>query len=129
MMFKIQVMNCYPALPLLIFCFLSQTTLKNQSPIRIPLTDLDLTPYTLTGKLHQGDEPVEPVVYDLTGLCVHTGAHTATHGHYIAYSKGTSSSWYSFNDDYVYPVNNMNYELSQSFVLQNAYLLFYSRKN
>ena len=57
---------------------LAQTTLKNQSPIRVPVTGLDLTPYTLSGKLHGADEPVGPVVYDLTGLCVHTGAHAAT---------------------------------------------------
>ena len=108
---------------------LAQTTLKNQSPIRVPVTGLDLTPYTLSGKLHGADEPVGPVVYDLTGLCVHTGAHAATHGHYIAYSRGSSSSWYSFNDDYVNPITSMDHELSQSFVLQNAYLLFYSRRN
>ena len=107
------------------FSIFSQTTLKNQSPIRIPLTGLELSPYTLSGKLRAPDEPVDSVLYDLTGLCVHTGAHTTTHGHYIAYSRGPSSLWYSFNDDYVYPVNNMNYELSQPFVLQNAYLLFY----
>ena len=109
------------------FHHLPQTALKNQSLVHFPVSGLNVSPYTLKGKLNL--ESASPALYDLTAFCVHTGAHSTAHGHYIAYCKTQSDRWYCFNDDYVHAVDGIGSELKKTFVLQNAYILFYSLRN
>ena len=104
-----------------------ETTMKKQSPIHFPVVDLNLTPFTMEFKLGSTQCPHQ-YLYDLTGFCVHTGAQSTSHGHYIAYSKVKDGSWYQFNDDYVTLIEDIGVEIMSPFVSKNAYILFYTFK-
>ena len=100
---------------------------KSTVSVLFPLV-LDLFPHTMSSTL--GDsQHVKSMVYDLQGFCVHSGAQSTSYGHYIAYCKTTTEKWYYFNDEQVSLVDNIEAELNSTFVLQNAYLLFYSERS
>ena len=101
---------------------------KNQSPIIFPVSGLDISSFTMDKKLSLTESHSQKPLYNLTGFCVHTGAHSTNYGHYIAYSKTKDGSWYHFNDDYVCSISDISSEISTPFVLQNAYILFYTLK-
>jgi ubiquitin C-terminal hydrolase len=96
---------------------------KNQTSVVFPVTGLDLSKYTIEGKLES--ETSSKRVYDLSGFCVHTGASSTNFGHYVSYTKVKDGSWYCFNDDYVSLVTDVQNEICSNFVSQNAYILFY----
>lgn len=96
-------------------------TLKRFSPdgrrklmnlIDFPLENLDLSTYV------QGYNP-QQYVYDLFGICNHTGGVMG--GHYTAFVKNSTNEWYHFNDTNVAPI--------QKIVTPMAYCLFYRKKN
>ena len=87
------------------------SALKNQSFVEFPM------PY----------EQKRTQLYDLSAFCVHSGARSASFGHYLAYCN-VGRSWYCFNDRSVSAVHDIYKEISSSFVLRNAYILFYSMR-
>ena len=103
--------------------------IKNQSPVVFPAIGLNLTEFTMHQRLERpSDSSIKPI-YDLIGFCVHTGAHSTSCGHYVSYAKVSDGQWYSFNDDYVTCIgHDIESAISKPFILQNAYLLFYSRQ-
>lgn len=89
--------------------------LKNQALITFPLEDLNLSNYVLGYKK-------ESYVYDLFGICNHTGSLLG--GHYTSYVKNANNKWYHFNDTSVSEVG-----LIDSLISQKAYCLFYRKKS
>lgn len=100
-----------------------QSALKNKVCVQFP-TNLSL-PCTLQSQLST-DQSTSQTLYSLTGVCVHSGADNTSHGHYVGYCIA-GESWYYFNDEDVERIPDMEEELKRYFVLQNAYLLFYSQ--
>jgi ubiquitin C-terminal hydrolase len=87
---------------------------KNQMLITFPLENLDLSKYVIGYKR-------ESYVYDLYGICNHSGSVSG--GHYTSFVKNANGKWYHFNDTSVAEVSNPGYLISPK-----AYCLFY-RKN
>lgn len=86
---------------------------KISSIIDFPLENLDLSKFISGYKK-------DSYVYDLYGICNHTGGTNG--GHYFAYVKNANKKWYIFNDTIVK-------EMSESkLVSQYAYCLFYRKK-
>ncbi len=104
--------------------------IKNTIPIDLP-TSFDLYPYTMEAKLMEATPEGEPknMLYLLHAFCVHTGAQTTTHGHYMAYCKAANGNWYCFNDRNVTYIADISKTLGSAFVLQNAYLLLYTSQS
>lgn len=102
----------------------SQTTIKNRGCILFQTT-FNLPPSVLIEAQLQTSS-AEQVTYSLVGICVHSGADTTSHGHYVAYCQ-TQNGWFYFSDRYVSRVGDIEELLKENFLLQNAYLLFYSR--
>jgi ubiquitin C-terminal hydrolase len=86
---------------------------KNQKLVTIPIDDLDLSKYVIGYKK-------ENYVYDLYGICNHSGSVHG--GHYTAYIKNANNKWYSFNDTNVSEIN------SNMLISTKAYCLFYRKK-
>ncbi|CAF0844834.1 unnamed protein product [Didymodactylos carnosus] len=83
---------------------------KNESLIRHPINDFDLTQWTLTSSPK----------YSLYAVVNHLGSMNA--GHYTSYCRDfRTNDWYLCNDDRITQINPT--ELSKN---QNAYLLFYT---
>lgn len=106
---------------------------------------IDMAPYQAT-YLNNPDEPVEPDMFELVGVLVHSG--TAESGHYYSFIKerplatDNSSSWVKFNDAEVsrfqpaeipnqcyggrrdFNDSSQPYRFDRTF---NAYMLFYQR--
>lgn len=100
------------------------SAVKNVVSVLFPLV-IDLFPHTMSSILGNNNQ-VNSMVYELQGFCVHSGALSTSYGHYVAYCKASTERWYYFNDDQVSIIDNIEAELTSNFVLQNAYLLFYS---
>ena len=62
---------------------------KNNKLITFPLTDLNMSKYVVGYNSNS-------YVYDLYGICNHTG--NVMGGHYFAYIKTKDDMWYEFND-------------------------------
>lgn len=60
-------------------------------------------------------------VYQLHGVLVHAG-HSTNNGHYYAFVRDSTGSWYEMNDDYV-TLTSLKQVLKQQ-----AYMLFYSKR-
>lgn len=86
---------------------------KNTKLVRAPLCDLDLTCYV------RGYNK-ESYVYDLFGVCNHSGG--AFGGHYTAHIQNANEKWYTFNDTNVAEVS------VDKVISQNSYCLFYRKK-
>ena len=64
----------------------------------------------------------EPLLYELIGVIEHRGGMGA--GHYTAKCKNEiTQKWYNFDDEHV------SEETEQNILSDNAYILFYKRKN
>ena len=100
---------------------------KNTVSVQFPQT-LDLFPHTMSSVIRSNHQ-VGSMVYELQGFCVHSGAQSTSFGHYVAYCKASTGKWYYFNDEQVNVIDNIELELTSMFVLQNAYLLFYSLRD
>jgi ubiquitin C-terminal hydrolase len=83
--------------------------------IDFPIENLDLSRYVL------GYNP-KSYVYDLFGVCNHTGGTNG--GHYSAFIKHASSKWIHFNDNIIEMVDDPSKMISSM-----AYCLFYRKKN
>ncbi len=100
-----------------------QATVKNKACVRFNTTFQ--VPISIESQLGVPSKSPTPVVYKLVGVCVHSGADNTSYGHYVAYCL-TSTGWCYFNDDTVSKVSDIEEALKDYFILQNAYLLFYS---
>ena len=87
---------------------------KNQILVDFPLTDLDLSKYVIGYKK-------ESYVYDLYGICNHSGGTFG--GHYTAFVKNANGKWYHFNDTSVNEVTN-----TKDLITPRAYCFFYRKK-
>ncbi|CAG7920692.1 unnamed protein product [Penicillium olsonii] len=104
---------------------------------------IDMAPYTVE-HLSNPNEPVEPDMFELVGVLVHTG--TAESGHYYSYtlerpSSGGQPSWVEFNDSEVSQFDPTSLSATcfggaepSQYVngnpkdkIWNAYMLFYQR--
>ena len=86
---------------------------KNQCLVDFPLENLDLRKYIV------GYEK-ESYIYDLYGICNHSGGLLG--GHYTASVKNKSGKWYDFNDARVRPMDKKELKGTK------AYCFFYRKK-
>ena len=87
---------------------------KNNQLIDLPLDDLDLSKYICGYNK-------ESYIYDLYGVCNHTGGMMG--GHYTANVKTIDGEWYHFNDTNVTLINDL-----KKIVSPQAYCFFYRKK-
>jgi len=87
---------------------------KNQILVDFPLEDLDLSKYVIGYKKEQ-------YVYDLYGICHHSGGVGG--GHYTASVKNANGKWYHFNDREVAEIKD-----TSKLINPKAYCLFYRKK-
>ena len=85
---------------------------KIETFVKYPL-ELNMTKFLSSPTL--GEEHV----YDLIGVCLHSGSFER--GHYIAYIKKISG-WYCFNDSFVNSIS------VNDVISRNAYILFYLKR-
>ena len=88
---------------------------KNQILVTFPLENLNLSKYVIGYKK-------ESYVYDLYGICNHSG--NVYGGHYTSYVKNANGKWYHFNDTFVTEVSN-----EQELISPKAYCFFYRKKS
>jgi len=87
---------------------------KNQVCVQFPLENLNLSNYAIGYKSNQ-------YVYDLYGVCMHSGSLHG--GHYTACVKSSSNKWYHFNDTSISEIPN-----PEVIVNPRAYVLFYRKR-
>jgi len=87
---------------------------KQQILIDFPLENLDLTKYVIGYNK-------ESYVYDLYGVCNHSGSVLG--GHYTAFVKNANGKWYHFNDTNVTEVTDV-----QQIISPKAYCFFYRKR-
>ncbi len=92
----------------------SNSIKKNNSIIKFPLDDFDLSEYVV-------GYDKELFIYELYGICNHIGGVMG--GHYTAIVKNPNDKWYNFNDQNITPVDEKN------IVSEKAYCFFYRKKN
>ncbi|CAG5118876.1 unnamed protein product [Candidula unifasciata] len=106
---------------------LAQRPTKVTTAVSVRLRDFNLRDVIYDNVMHRGDLTVSDskYVYELYGLCLHLGADSTSHGHYISYVQDRGH-WYRMDDQNVVEVN-MEFQLNSEEIRQNAYLLFYRR--
>jgi ubiquitin carboxyl-terminal hydrolase 8 len=87
---------------------------KNNKLIKFPLENLDLSKYVI-------GYDKEDYVYDLYGICNHSG--NALGGHYTSFVKNANGCWHLYNDSSVIEFKNI-----KDMVSSRAYCLFYRKK-
>ena len=87
--------------------------IKNQTLVTFPLDNLDLSSYII-------GYDKETYVYDLYGICNHSGGVSG--GHYTSFVKNANGKWYLFNDTNVIEVDTVH------LISSKAYCLFYRKK-
>jgi len=90
-------------------------TRKINSLVNFPLENLDLSEHVIGYN-------AKTYVYDLFGICNHTGGVMG--GHYTSFVKNSEDQWLHYNDTNVERVDNLQHLISQS-----AYCLFYRKKS
>ena len=100
-----------------------QAAVKNNTPVHLDLC-LNMYLHSMKQRFHSSSSESQ---YDLQAICAHSGSHVTSSGHYVSYCRVSDGQWYYYNDDIVTPVPNIEQELNTPFILQNAYLLFYSK--
>lgn len=91
----------------------TNTMKKNRAFVDYPIENLDLSKYMIGYDKNK-------YVYDLYGVCNHTGSVIG--GHYTSFVKNANDKWYFFNDTSVKEVKD------EKIVTNNAYCLFYRKK-
>ena len=89
---------------------------KINTKVDFPLTDLDLSKYTLS------NDKQREIKYDLFAVANHYGS--LSFGHYTAFCKNSvNEKWYEFNDSSVCEIKDLS-----KIVSPHAYVLFYKQK-
>ena len=103
---------------------------KDCRPVQVDLNDLDLGHLVVDSIMQREDLASlnESHHYQLYGVCLHVAGPSGHSGHYISYSRAMDGRWYKYDDELVSHVN-MVYELNTLTVRENAYLLFYRKKD
>ena len=102
---------------------------KAKMPVNIPVHGLNLTPALFNQQVAGIPLASDPnYLYDLAALCVHKGAESTCYGHYVSFCMASNGIWYRMDDEIVQEVN-MLFECNSFLVRENAYLLFYIRRN
>ena len=86
---------------------------KNQILVDFPLTNLNLSKYVIGYNK-------ETYVYDLYGVCNHSGS--ALGGHYTSFVKTANDKWYHFNDTSVLEIQE------NQLLTSKAYCFFYRKR-
>jgi ubiquitin carboxyl-terminal hydrolase 2/21 len=86
---------------------------KNQILIDFPLTNLNLSKYVIGYNK-------ESYVYDLYGVCNHSGSVLG--GHYTSFVKNANGKWYEYNDTLVKEIHE------QEIISPKAYCFFYRKR-
>ena len=105
------------------------TARKIQRPVKVPVTELDLTRLIVDNVMKREDLTAlnASYHYDLYAMCLHVGSDSIAHGHYISYVKSSETGrWYKCDDETVTDVN-IEYEMNTRLVRENVYLLFYHK--
>ena len=105
------------------------TAKKIQRPVKVPVTELDLTRLIVDNVMKREDLTAlnASYHYDLYAMSLHVGSDSIAHGHYISYVKSTDNGhWYKCDDETVTEVN-IDYEMNTRLVRENVYLLFYHK--
>jgi ubiquitin C-terminal hydrolase len=87
---------------------------KNQVLVTFPLEELNLSEYVIGYNK-------ESYVYDLYGVCNHSGSVQG--GHYTAFVKNANGKWYHFNDTSVSEVG-----VPSQIISPKAYCFFYRKR-
>lgn len=87
---------------------------KNQKLIHYPVKNLNLTKYIV-------GYDRESYIYDLYGICNHSGSVNG--GHYTASVKCKDNKWYLFNDTSINEIKNL-----ASLISPKAYCFFYRKQ-
>ena len=111
---RIRFWNFPPILVVLLKRFNAMGNMKRTDLVTFPLEGLNLSKYVC------GYGPYR-YVYDLMGVCNHTGGVMG--GHYTAFVKNADQKWLHFNDTAVQVVDNPSEMVSPT-----AYCLFYRRQ-
>jgi ubiquitin C-terminal hydrolase len=85
---------------------------KNKVLVTFPLEKLDLSDYVIGYNKNS-------YVYDLYGICNHTGSNLG--GHYTSIIKNIDT-WYKFDDTIITKITNIN-----DIITQEAYCFFYRK--
>lgn len=112
---KVQFFSFPKILVIILKRFSPDGSQKIENKIEFPLENLDLSKY-ITGYNKQS------YVYDLYGVCNHSGGVTG--GHYTAFVKNITGKWIHYNDTSVQIIQNLQFIVSPM-----AYCLFYRKKN
>jgi ubiquitin carboxyl-terminal hydrolase 2/21 len=86
---------------------------KNQILVDFPLTNLNLSKYVIGYNK-------ETFVYDLYGVCNHSGSVLG--GHYTSFVKSSNDKWYHFNDTSVSEIQE------NQILTSKAYCFFYRKR-
>lgn len=89
---------------------------KINTPVIFPLQNLDMSKFFSGFKKNS-------LKYNLYAVANHFGNPSG--GHYTAYRKNPNNKWYSFNDDMVEEIT----ELERTIITNGAYCLFYERND
>jgi ubiquitin carboxyl-terminal hydrolase 2/21 len=87
---------------------------KNQILVDFPLENLNLSKYVIGYNK-------ESYVYDLYGVCNHSGSSLG--GHYTAFIKNANGTWYHYNDNSVSVVTDESH-----IITPKAYCFFYRKR-
>ena len=87
---------------------------KNQILVDFPLENLNLSKYVIGYNK-------ESYVYDLYGVCNHSGSVLG--GHYTSFVKNANDKWYHYNDTNVSEVS-----MEQQIITPKAYCFFYRKR-
>ena len=96
---------------------------KNTKQISFPLKGLDLSQVYYDSVVNTVNNSC---LYELKSIVLHSNGSTVLSGHYIAYTK-YNNVWWLCNDSSV-SVVDMEKEKSTNVVLENTYILFYSKQ-
>ena len=104
---------------ILILCLkrFNNNNTKDQRLVTAPLENLDLSKYV------KGYNK-ESYVYDLYGICNHSGSTLG--GHYTSYVKTENNNWYLFNDS---NISKISEALHKKLISTQSYCLFYKKNN
>ena len=86
---------------------------KNQILVEFPLTNLNLSKYVIGYNK-------ETFVYDLYGVCNHSGSVLG--GHYTSFVKNANDKWYHYNDTSVLEIQE------NQLLTSKAYCFFYRKR-
>lgn len=109
------LINNFPNVLIICFNRFTYMNRKQHKTIYFPFENLDVN------KFVSGYNSNKEYVYDLYGICNHSGSSLG--GHYTSMVKTANGKWYNFNDRIVSEINSSVHN-----IYSKAYVLFYRKK-